>query len=273
MARQQITTVKVEDVEFRVAISDSSDASGTLLCFNGVGFGLEALLPLARALSGFRVVLIDAPGIGGSSDARRPYVLSQLCRKISAVLDALDIAQVHVFGVSWGGTVAQQFARQHPERCQSLILAATSSGVLSIPGNLGLFAQFSDPRKLSDPKFIERISPEIADGDVSSIGPHAADLARAMTGLRPKGYLHQLLALTGWTSWTWLPRVKVPALILSGDRDPLMPVSNGRILASRLANARLETMPFGHLFVFTRPAETARAVEDFLLSISDPRTP
>jgi len=49
-----------------------------------------------------------------------------------------------------------------------------------------------------------------------------------------------------------------------GDDDPLVSPANGRIAASRLPSATLETVPSGHLFVLTRPGQTAQRVERFL---------
>ena len=76
---------------------------------------------------------------------------------------------------------------------------------------------------------------------------------------------YQLLAGVGWTSWLWLPQFKLPVLIMMGADDPIVPVVNGRILASRLPDARLEVVDCGHLFVLTHPEETARTIERFLL--------
>jgi pimeloyl-ACP methyl ester carboxylesterase len=79
-----------------------------------------------------------------------------------------------------------------------------------------------------------------------------------------RGYLYQLLAGVGWTSWLWLPRLRLPTLILMGDDDPIVPTINGRIIASRLPDARLEIVPCGHLFILTDPAGTAARIEDFI---------
>ena len=49
-----------------------------------------------------------------------------------------------------------------------------------------------------------------------------------------------------------------------GADDPIVPPVNGRIVASRLRRATLETVDCGHLFVLTRPGETARRVECFM---------
>jgi pimeloyl-ACP methyl ester carboxylesterase len=49
-----------------------------------------------------------------------------------------------------------------------------------------------------------------------------------------------------------------------GRDDPLVPVVNGRILTHLIPNARLEIVDDGHLFMVTRPQETAGRIEKFL---------
>ena len=58
--------------------------------------------------------------------------------------------------------------------------------------------------------------------------------------------------------------VRQPTLILMEQDDPLMPPINGRILARLIPNARLQMIDDGHLFMLTRPVETARMIEAFL---------
>ena len=82
-----------------------------------------------------------------------------------------------------------------------------------------------------------------------------------MYGARTLGYLYQLLAL--WTSLPWLWTIRQPTLILMGRDNPLVPVVNGRILASLIPNSRLEIIDDGHLFIVTRPDETAQRIEKF----------
>jgi pimeloyl-ACP methyl ester carboxylesterase len=76
------------------------------------------------------------------------------------------------------------------------------------------------------------------------------------------------LAGVGWTSWLWLPQIKVPVLIMMGADDPIVPLVNGRILASRLPDVRLEVVDCGHLFILTHPEETAGTIERFLFEAS-----
>jgi pimeloyl-ACP methyl ester carboxylesterase len=49
-----------------------------------------------------------------------------------------------------------------------------------------------------------------------------------------------------------------------GRNDPLVPPVNGRILARLIPNARLQMIDDGHLFMVTRPIETAMTIEAFL---------
>jgi pimeloyl-ACP methyl ester carboxylesterase len=60
------------------------------------------------------------------------------------------------------------------------------------------------------------------------------------------------------------PAVEKVTLVLMGRDDPLVPVVNGRVLARLIPNARLEIVDDGHLFMVTRPKETAKRIEKFL---------
>ena len=68
----------------------------------------------------------------------------------------------------------------------------------------------------------------------------------------------------GWSSLPWLSTLRQPTLVLMGRDDPLVPVVNGRVLAHLIPHARLEIIDDGHLFMVTRPKETAELIERFL---------
>jgi pimeloyl-ACP methyl ester carboxylesterase len=111
---------------------------------------------------------------------------------------------------------------------------------------------------------MNKVAPDIYGGafrkDPSLIASHAG----AMHGARNLGYLYQLLAMTGWTSLPWLWSLRQPTLVLMGRDDPLVPVINGRIMAQLIPNAKLRLIDDGHLFMVTRPKETAALIEAFL---------
>jgi surfactin synthase thioesterase subunit len=86
--------------------------------------------------------------------------------------------------------------------------------------------------------------------------------------VRNLGYLYQLLAMSGWTSLPWLWSLPQPTLVLMGRDDPLVPPINGHILSGLIPNAELQMIDDGHLFIVTRPAETAAVIEAFLADAS-----
>ena len=260
-----IRMVQVAGQDLRVAMMGPADAERTLLVFNGIGASVEAVVPFAERFRRTRIVTFDVPGVGGSPAPRLPYRLSWLSRLAGRLLDKLDIAAVDVFGVSWGGGLAQQFVHDHPERSRTLTLAATSAGLVMVPGHPRVLSKLATPRRYADPDYMLTVGPDIYGGQLRSDRRLLEEHAAALRTGSSRGYLFQLLAAAGWTSWLWLPQFKLPVLILMGAHDPIVPEVNGRILASRLPNARLEVVNCGHLFILTHPEETAQTIERFLL--------
>jgi poly(3-hydroxyalkanoate) depolymerase len=160
--------------------------------------------------------------------------------------------------------MAQQFAHQYPEICRRLVLAATSPGAIMVPGRPGAILRMMTPRRYWDKAYMRNVAAEIYGGALRTDPSPLARHIDAMHGAHGVGYFYQLLAMVGWTSLPWLKTLRQPTLVLMGSDDPLVPVANGRILAGLIPNARLDIVDDGHLFVVTRPAETARRIEAFL---------
>ncbi|NEU97253.1 poly(3-hydroxyalkanoate) depolymerase [Bradyrhizobium sp. UFLA 03-164] len=256
--------VTIDGQMLQVAIRHGDGNGPPLLLFNGIGANWELAKPFLDALTGTSAIIFDVPGVGGSPRPAWPYRPSTLARLAAELVAALGYAVVDVAGVSWGGGIAQQFAHQFPKRCRRLVLAATAPGFTMVPASPSVLWKMATPRRYTDKGYMKSIAADIYGGafrdDPSLIGRHAA----AMHGARSAGYFYQLLAMTGWTSLPWLWSLPQPTLILMGGDDPLVPPINGHIMASLIPNAELQLIDDGHLFMVTRPAETARLIEAFL---------
>ena len=79
-----------------------------------------------------------------------------------------------------------------------------------------------------------------------------------------RGYMNQLAAIAGWTSIHWLHKLQQPTLILAGTDDPLVPLANGKILAARIPNSRLEEINCGHLLLLTQRDIVVPKIVQFL---------
>jgi poly(3-hydroxyalkanoate) depolymerase len=261
-----LRTVAVGDQHLRVAIRPGDGTRTPLLLANGVGASLEVLQPFVDALDpSVEVIRFDLPGIGGSPLPRRPYHLSTLTRLIARLLDQLDLPAVDLLGISWGGGLAQQFALCHRQRCRRLVLAATSTGTLMVPGNPKVLARLATPRRYLDPDYAERIAADLYGGAMRSDPALARALLHGQTRVGPqRGYLYQLVAGAGWTSLPFLPWIRQPTLLLAGDDDPIIPLINAHIMRRLLPDAELHVYHGGHLGLLTEAAVLAPVVDRFL---------
>jgi poly(3-hydroxyoctanoate) depolymerase len=244
-----------------------------LLLISGIGGNIEMWEPFERALDGapIETITFDAPGTGLSGGWMIPRPMCSIARVVEGILDALGYDQVDVLGVSFGGAVAQQLARQSPGRVRRLILAATAPGVPGlggVPGNPRGLLALATPRRYYDPDYLRSIAPVVYGGRILTEPDLLAQQSRARLLHPPsgRGYLAQLFAIMGWTNLPWMPLMRHETLVLAGADDRIIPVVNGQILAALIRRAKLVVIPGGgHLFLLEQPEEAARHVIDFLV--------
>jgi poly(3-hydroxyalkanoate) depolymerase len=262
-------TLAVAGRRIRVAVRPGSDTRvRPLVLINGIGASLELYDPLVAALDTRReVIRFDVPGIGGSQGSPVPLPMSALSALLADLLDQLDPVTgrshrvVDVLGLSWGGGIAQQFALQYPRRTGRLVLVSTGMGVMMVPARLAVLARMLTPRRYNDPSYRRQAGREIYVGE----DPDTVDaLFSRVRPVRAQAYLHQLFALTTWTSLPVLPLITAPTLVLAGRRDPVIPIVNAHIMGSLIPHATVHLHQGGHLGLLTRPGELGGVVEHFL---------
>jgi len=257
----------VDVAGLRIRVSERGRGARPLVLVPGIGTSLDIWAPLLDALGGLRSLAFDPPGAGLSSVPAVPMRLPRLARVVAGMLDALGHEKVDVLGVSWGGALAQQVARQFPRRVRRLVLAATSCGLGSIPGHPAALAAMANPLRFHSRSFFELVAPHVYGGASRRSALQRSDEARLWLRRPPsfRGYAYQLVAIAGWSSLPWLHWLPQPTLVVAGAEDPLVPVRNARILAGRIPNATLHVVEGGgHLFLIDQAAESAAAIRAFL---------
>ena len=212
------------------------------------------------------VVIVDLPGTGGSPVSWFWPRMPRYARMLMAVMDHLNFSgRFSVAGVSWGGILAQQIARSSRGRVTHLILMATSPGILMVPGKTGALLRMLTPQRYISRDYMVRNAATLYGGEMRNQPQLAREHAGVTRAPDTLAYLQQVMAAYQFTSLHWLHRVACPALVISGDDDPLVRPINARILAACLPNAQLKIVEGGgHLFMTLRATETAALINRFI---------
>jgi poly(3-hydroxyalkanoate) depolymerase len=261
-----IRTIDLNGQKIRTGVRPGKQHLTPLLIFNGIGASMELVLPFVEQLHPDQeVIAFDVPGVGGSPRPKFPYSFDGMARTVARMLDALNYEKVCVLGVSWGGFLAQQFARQYPERCKKLILAATSCGIGMVMPSPKVLTLMASPLRYTNPEHMAKIAPDIYGGvfrrDKELCLAYASKMKANSSAL---GYYYQTTAVYFWSSMLWLHELTQPTLVLAGSDDPIIPLFNMKFIANQIPHAELHVFDDGHLFIVTVAEATAKLVNRFL---------
>jgi 3-oxoadipate enol-lactonase len=246
---------------------DERGTGAPILLIMGLGYPSAMWHRTRPALStSYRTIALDNRGAGQSDVPPGPYSIALMASDAAAVLDAASVPTAHVFGISMGGMIAQEFALQYPGRVQSLILGCTAAG--------GPNAQRAEPAALEMLKASSWMSREqAAEAAIPFIYDAATprhlideDIARRRAWPpNTAGYLAQLQAILAWESFSRLPQITTPTLVIHGKADRLVPPGNGELIAARIPGARLILLEHAsHLFSTDQPEAAQKAIFEFL---------
>lgn len=257
------TRVRVADgVSLIDTAADGAAEGPAVLLLHGIGGNARSCGPLAEALAGHghRVLAWDAPGYGESAEPLEPV---DYPARVVQVLDELGLAQVDLFGTSWGGVIATEVAARWPERVRSLLLADSTRGSATDPGKAAAMrARPAQLAELGAEQFAADRSPRLVAPDCDPAV--SAAVRDEMARVRVPGYRAAAEFMAGTDTSDLLPRLTVPTLVLVGEHDEVTGVPEARLLAERIPGARFALIrDAGHAALVERPAEVAAALVDF----------
>ncbi len=253
-----------------------------IVLIQGFGARKEGFKCQVPALSEhFKVITFDNRGAGKSERVNDLYTMETLANDIKGLLDFLEMKKAHVLGTSMGGIIAQQFALQHVEYVDKLILVNTISGA---PDNVGL--EMLKKNRLAQLELIKK-DPEKAFWDNAHIWFYhkyrkelkanpmkkffgiwsAEDEIRESTILNstPRDIELQIEALKDFNTLEKLHELKCQTLLLAASHDRVCSKSNAEEMHKRIPNSILRVIEkAGHESPKTRALEVNNIILDFL---------
>jgi 3-oxoadipate enol-lactonase len=213
----------------------------------------------------YRTIALDNRGVGQSDVPPGIYAIELMASDAAAVLDAAGVQSAHVFGVSMGGMIAQEFALQYPARVRSLILGCTAAGgpeaVRAEPEVLEiLMRQGTTPEEAK-----EAIIPFIYDAGTPRERIDEDMAIRMKWYPAAQGYISQLQGILGWEAYSRIAQITAPTLVIHGETDLLIPPANGGLIAERIPGAKLVMIPrASHIFETDQPDLASHAILEYL---------
>lgn len=231
-------------------LSGPQGASAVLLLH---GIGVTADLNWGGAFESlaqrFRVVAPDLRGHGRSASPAPHFRLEDCADDVVRLADALGIERFIATGYSMGSLIAQLLWRRHPDRIGGLVLCASSRNFLGTPAER-MASLFGPAFTLS-----ARLNPLLHTVGAGMLAPgllndlYGAPRQFALTEMNRTSMTTvaaAVVAVSKFTSHTWIGEVDVPVSIVVTTRDTVVPTSRQLRLAQSIPHARVITIEGDH---------------------------
>lgn len=264
--------IRANGVELFYDLTGPQDAP-VVVFSNSLGTTLEMWDQQVRALAPrYRCLRYDTRGHGRSQVLDQPANIDDLARDLAGLLDALDIAEAHVVGLSLGGMTAQALAMVAPQKVTSLVLMATSAH-MPPPESWEERARTVREHGLSaivDAVLSRWFTPAFMAEGAASI----AAVRDRFLATDPRGYAACCQAIRDMDLRPKIGAIRAPAFIIAAADDPSTPVAMLEDIRARIPGAEMVTVSqAAHLVAVEQPAVVNAHLENFLTRVAGVREP
>ncbi|MDX2063525.1 MAG: alpha/beta fold hydrolase [Bacteroidia bacterium] len=242
----------------------------TLVSLHGFSLRGDVFDRMLGGLNGsLQLLTPDLRGCGRSDRLTGPYTTEQHVTDLAQLLDWLDIPRVHLLGYSYGGAIAQQFAKQYPDRVEKLVLVC--SWAFKPQTYSEILEYYFGPtayRILGSRQVAQRLTPRM----VEAMGLVADDAwvewyRGVLQAYREEVLLAGAEAVFQFDSRRWLRQIEAPTLVVGGAEDSIVPPYHARMLAQGIPGAELWLLPGeGHALPYRQALTLAERVKQFVAS-------
>jgi 3-oxoadipate enol-lactonase len=218
-------------------------------------------------LSRWKRIAPDLRGAGGSSVPADGYSIARYADDLVEVLDALELDEAVVCGLSLGGYVLFDLLRRHAARVRAAVFCNTKATADSAAARRGRDEMAALAEREGAGAVAERLLPQLLARTTFAAQPEVVAHVRDMITRTPvDGLVGALRALRDRPDSTpGLAAITAPVLVVAGEDDKIAPPDEMRALAAAIPGAQFVAIPAaGHLAPLEQPLATSRALADFL---------
>jgi pimeloyl-ACP methyl ester carboxylesterase len=259
-------TVHIGDIEIAYRELGQGDP---LVMIIGYGATMDMWPPklLQTLAAKRRLIVFDNRGLGLTTSSDRTYSIPLFADDTAGLMDALKIDQAAVFGWSMGSYIAQELALRNPGKVDRLILlSADCGGSEAVPPDPKVLQALNDqsgtPQERGMRMLQQMFPPEWmkAHPDPRTYFPIPRE------EMDPRNVGRQGEAIGDWTgTCPRLSTLTMPALVMHGTADVIVPPRNAFILAERIPGAWLAQMrDAGHGVMYQYPDDVSAIALTFL---------
>lgn len=214
-------------------------------------------LVAARLEGDAQVILPDLRGHGQTESPAGAYSMSLMAQDVAALMDILQIPQAVLVGHSMGGYASLAFARDYPQRLLGLGMVASQAAADTLERQAGRYQTAAQVEQMGT----KAIAASMADRLVAK-KELAAELEALILSTSAVGVVGTLKGLAERPDMAaFLGNIQVPATVVPGEADVLIPLDKASELAQGLPRCQLVTLPgVGHMPMLEAPEETAAAL-------------
>ena len=256
-------TVNVNGVDLFYDLAGPKGLPTVVFC-NSLGSTIEMWDGIVPALTGrFRILRYDAQGHGRSGARDTPTTIDDLANDLAGLLDALDIAEAHVVGLSLGGMTAQAFAVAHAQRTASLVLMSTAA---HLPPPEFWRQRAATVIEAGPEAVVDTIVPRWFTPPFQERNPAAVKRIRDLfLESDRRGYGRCCEAIADMDLRERIRAITAPTLVMVGADDHVTPPAMGEDIRARIKGAEMVLLPdCGHLLAVEQAANAAVHLAAFL---------
>jgi pimeloyl-ACP methyl ester carboxylesterase len=257
---------RVQVGNLSIAFEQMGEGVPLLLLHGGVSDSREWRQQLEGLCDEFAVVAWDAPGCGRSSDPPDDFLMPAYADCLAGFVAALELVRPHIVGLSFGGTLALELYRRHPDVPRTLVLVSAYTGWAgSLPSDevASRLEALTRDAHLPGPQFASRWLPTLFTADAPP--ELVEELGTIIADFHPQGARTMARAMATADLRDVLARIDIPTLLLYGDADVRSPLTIAEELHSRTRTSTLVVLPrVGHQLNMEAAAQFNSLLRDFL---------